>query len=366
MKLVSAGSEARYCRNCHYPMPQGASFCSECGQKYTTGKQTLWELCKTMLSSVLNVDSRLWLTLRHLLVPGKLTLEFFKGRHRQYMHPVRIFLLMAVAHFAVLSLILVEVRDKTIEAQETRKLNLYRHVFWMELDSAQAQVQALFPQPVVAQALDSLRGSLGVHEVRDSTRLFYYNPLTKKFENRNIDSHDVLMLPAAALMDKYGFKDPVVRFQVSQLLRIILKEGSNFLSFILGNLVWMVILMMPALALLLKLLYIRRRKYFVEHLVFSFHYHAFSFLAFTLAILLTPGLFRLSVEGSDLESGSSSDIWISLAFIAVMVYLFAALWRVYQQGYVKTFIKFCVINFSYIFIFLVSLALTLVIGALLF
>ncbi len=366
MKPVSASGEARYCRNCHYPMLQGASFCSECGQKYFTGKQTLWALCKTLVSSVLNIDSRLLLTLRHLFIPGKLTLEFFKGRHQQYMHPVRIFLIMALAHFAVLSLALVEVRDKTVEAQEAHKHNLYRHAFWAELDSAQTHVQALFPQPVVAQALDSLRNNLGVSEVKDSTTLLYYNPPTRSFERRKVDSRDVLMLPTEELMDKYGFKNPMVRFQASQWLRIILKEGSSFLSFILGNLVWMVILMMPALALLLKLLYIRRRKYFVEHLVFSFHYHAFSFLMFTLAILFTPGLLRVSVGASAAEGESSSEFWISLAFIAVLVYLFVAMRRVYQQGYVKTFIKFCVVNFSYIFIFLVSLALTLVAGALLF
>ncbi len=273
---------------------------------------------------------------------------------------------MAVVHFAVLSWTLAEVRDKITEAQETRKLNLYRRTFWAELDSAQAKVLALFPQPIAAQALDSLRSNLGGYEVTDSTQLLYYNPSTKKIEYRSIDSHDVLMLPTAKLTDKYGFKDPVVRFQVSQWLRILLKEGGNFLNFILGNLAWMVFLMMPALALLLKLLYIRRGKYFVEHLVFSFHYHTFSFLAFTLAILLTPGLISLSLESTPSESAPPSDVWVSVAFIAVMVYLFVALRRVYQQGYVKTFVKFCIINFSYIFIFLISLALTLVVGALLF
>lgn len=40
--------------------------------------------------------------MKALFIPGKLTTEYFKGRHVAYVPPVRIFLTLAVIHFAIL------------------------------------------------------------------------------------------------------------------------------------------------------------------------------------------------------------------------------------------------------------------------
>ena len=83
--------------------------------------------------------------------------------------------------------------------------------------------------------------------------------------------------------------------------------------------------MMPFLALLLKLLYFRRNRYYVEHLFFSFHFHAFVFLLGTLLILLQNVL---------------SGGLIAILALSIFVYLFMAMKKVYGQGFFKTFLKF--------------------------
>ncbi len=356
---------ARYCPNCHYPMRKDAPFCSECGQKYTTGRVTVWQLLREFLGSLLNVDSQFFGTLRAILSPGKLTVEYFKGRQKRYVHPARFFLFTALVHFAILGIVLVDGKENLNEILEERKRSLHRDAFLLQLDSVKAGVDSLFSQKIAGQALDTLRRRMGENVTPDSTTVFYFDPTAKKFIEKSISSQDVFDQRLSELLDNYGIKGTLPRFQAGQFLRII-KEGSNFIGFMLGNLIWLVALMMPALALLLKLLYIRRKKYFVEHLVFSFHYHAFAFLAFSVAILANLNSFKFEEHDGDLNRTFTAEGAISLAFFIVMGYLFIAMRRVYGQGYFKTFVKFGILNFSYLFIFLVSLVLTLVIGALLF
>ncbi|MBX2929828.1 MAG: DUF3667 domain-containing protein [Saprospiraceae bacterium] len=363
MPLDEKPADTRYCPNCHYPMRSGSTFCSECGQKFTTGRVTLWQLSREFVGSIFDIDSKIFRTLRDLLSPGKLTVEYFKGRQRRYVHPARLFLFTALIHFAALGLVLVEARESFSDLMENRKRNLHRNAFIVELDSLSNKVLEEYAgNEQVDQALDTLRNRLGGSGSTDSTYTYYYHPQKKEFVKVGAPSQEVFDLRTDDLLDKCGIEGAIPRFQVGQFFRIN-KEGDNFLGFMLGNLVWLVALMMPTLALLLKLLYIRRKKYFVEHLVFSFHYHAFAFLLFTITFLMGKMLFSSGSEDVFEAAGGSL---LSISFIGVLIYLFMAMRRVYGQGFLKTFIKFSIVNFSYVFIFVLSLVLTLFGGALLF
>jgi hypothetical protein len=80
-------------------------------------------------------------------------------------------------------------------------------------------------------------------------------------------------------------------------------------------------LLLPVFALLLKLLYIRSNRFYVEHFVFALHYHALAFVLYTVVVVvpdvLRPGLLV---------------IWLYL-------YLPIAMKRVYGQGWFKTSVK---------------------------
>jgi hypothetical protein len=101
------------------------------------------------------------------------------------------------------------------------------------------------------------------------------------------------------------------------------------------------ILLLPLYALLLKMLYWRRGRSYVEHFVFALHIHSAVFLAASLYLLLP-----LPHEGAIL----------TLAFFA---YGLLALRTVYQQSFVKTVFKAILLFTNYAFVFLVALALTL-------
>jgi hypothetical protein len=94
------------------------------------------------------------------------------------------------------------------------------------------------------------------------------------------------------------------------------------------------------LALVNLLLYVFRRRKYVEHLLFYVHFHAFAFLLLTLQILAAAlfGWMGVSFAGG-------------LLGFAVMVYLFVALFkamrRVYGQSRLRTTVKYLMVLIAY-------------------
>jgi hypothetical protein len=79
-----------YCLNCHYPTAEFDSFCPNCGQKNTDGKVTLHDLWHEFVHSWVHVDGKIFNTLFAIFNPGKLTEQFFKGRHKRFVHPIQL------------------------------------------------------------------------------------------------------------------------------------------------------------------------------------------------------------------------------------------------------------------------------------
>jgi len=351
----------RYCPNCYYPMAEDDHFCGHCGQKYTDGKVTVGQLIRDFFESVFNLDARLLLTLRDLFRPGILTQAYFAGQHKRYVAPVRLFFVMAVIHFAVLSYVgFGELENLVVSWNQSTVETAHLAGFRNQLDSAMTEVEQKFDQnPIVVRALDSLDQTLP--DARDDSLTLNYpvHDRDSGWTNANISYsiEQLIEAPVDSLVAESKAEDFISKVLLRQIIRLI-REGGDFTHFALGKLIWMVVLMMPALALLLKLLYIRREHYYVEHLVFSFHYHAFAFLIFSVAFLLE--------NWSWLRQQFDTEWLPGIAFIWLLFYLYRAMRRFYRQGWFKTIVKYSIINFSYLFIFTVFLVLTFIISALLY
>lgn len=348
-------STERNCPNCQNRLAPEDVYCSGCGQRYTTGMVSFWQLVRDFFSSVFNYDSRILQSFLALLIPGKLTNAYFAGKHRRYVHPARLFLFTAIVHFTLLGMMAGENLEALTEQWENWKKEAHRREFVGDFDRMRSQALNNYRQDSmqIVPVLDTIRYGLQTKKLAsDSMFILYFSPVSGSFENLGLATRDVIDMSTGALIKKLDIPNGFARFQVEQAIRIM-KKADNFISFMLGNLVWLVALMMPALALLLKLLYIRRRRYLVEHLIFSFHYHAFAFLLFSLFFA-----WQYFIDGS--------IVWLNLAFPGVLLYMFLAMRQVYHQGWLKTLVKFSMINFAYIFIFSVSLILTLIGGAALF
>lgn len=103
-------------------------------------------------------------------------------------------------------------------------------------------------------------------------------------------------------------------------------------------------LLMPLFAALLLLFYRKQQRYYVPHLYFSVHYHAFSFLLLScVSLLLATKVAALAMVGSVLQLG-------------LMVYLVLALRRVYGGTTAVTLAKTAGIVASYLVMLIATMA----------
>jgi len=122
---------------------------------------------------------------------------------------------------------------------------------------------------------------------------------------------------------------------------------------VVANIPKAMFLFLPLLALVMKGLYWRPKRYYVEHLLFLIHNHAFVFLAFTLLALLK----MIPVVGDHLGA-LEAFVWLYLLW-----YLFRAMRNVYHQGRALTLAKYFTIGFAYTVAAVTVLLLTAIYSA---
>ena len=91
------------------------------------------------------------------------------------------------------------------------------------------------------------------------------------------------------------------------------------------------LLSIGAIAVTLKLLYLRRRRFLVEHLIFATHYMCF---AYAMSIVLWPVYVAVGVGQT-----TSNYVIVVITSIISIIYIFHGLRRVYAQGGSKTIVK---------------------------
>src|SRR5205085_8727435 len=120
-----------------------------------------------------------------------------------------------------------------------------------------------------------------------------------------------------------------------------------FITTLFSNLPYMMLCCIPLFALVLKILYIRRRIFYIDHLVYALHIHSFAYASLMLIGVITIGVTRVA-------SGALAGWLIALLWIAFAVQIFLSIRRVYRQGWIKTVIKFWLGGVVYLVILLLG------------
>lgn len=332
------------CLNCNTQNDVPFKYCFNCGQKHTDGKITFAELWTEFKDAAFNIDSRTWRTFKHLFIPGKLTLEYFAGKHRQYVHPLRLLLVSSVLLIMAMSFQNFDsttnhrynVREWILQNYERQQM--YR-ILGNIADTTNAifsdQQTALITDTIMSSFKDSLLSFHAGYKYRD--RYGNYVDINKyaSFGSEGeelIVKGDFIKMTEEELVAKYK-KDAGYLEQLTFRQKIkVIKDESRIFAGMVGRITWAALLMMPCLALVLYLLNIRNGYYYIEHLIFTFHIHAFAFIVIALFIL---GI-------------NIIPWWIFSVFLAIIgIYVFASMLKVYRQSLVKTMIKFFVLSILY-------------------
>jgi hypothetical protein len=138
-----------------------------------------------------------------------------------------------------------------------------------------------------------------------------------------------------------------------------MRQGVNLMwSDFLHKLPYMLFLSLPFFALLLKLLYVRRKNfYYSDHAIFTLYHYIFSFIL--LMFMIGIGQLRDWTGFSGLE-------WMILILVFVwMGYLLIEMKNFYRQGWFKTTVKFLLLDFLGFFVVLLLFIVFLILSFLL-
>jgi hypothetical protein len=346
----------RVCKNCGHLLAPTDKYCGNCRQKYAAHPASLRELFADFFDIVFNIDNRVLLSMAAIFIPGRLTNRYMAGIQRRYLSPIRFFFVTAIICLACVGFAIDEPLDRAFAQNEQQQArSAFHDMMADEVTDARDSVLTLFPQDrQVNAALDSL---LQIIDADRSDTLGYiyfeFDPQTFEFQTVDVamSAQDVVLMPIDTLLDTYEIEGFWHRLQLRQIIKIN-RNGGDATRFLLGQSVWALLLMVPFIALWLKLLYIRRSRYYIEHFVFTLHMHTFLFVLYTLALLLF------------LAFGWEDQLGIAGLIFAI--YLYVSQYRVYRQGWFKTFVKYCLLGFMYWIFLSVAFLLTVVVSVLLY
>jgi hypothetical protein len=294
-----------------------------------------------VLDDQLSLNSTLPRTIGALLFrPGHLTAEYVQGRIMRYVPPFRLYLVTSVLFFILLPVVADVNRIADEVASETEQDDARERA----QDSARIAAQTARADSARARVAAVRRGEVPEGEAVAPP----LPPVPPKPDSGKID----LNLAISDTTKVPGWLKPLNRRLQRTEARLEGMPPREALRTVLAameeNAPKGVFLMMPLFAFILKLLYVRRKRFYVEHFVFALHVHAMAFVLFTVGMLAS----------SDTPLRGLLALWMTL-------YVFLAMKKVYGQGIIRTFLKFCALGGAYmIFGLMVGGAATIVFAAL--
>ncbi len=259
------------CPNCGFHASN--NYCSQCGQENHLHKDSFWGLVTHFIGHYFHYDSKFWQTIKALwFSPGKLTLAYLNKQRMRYIPPVSLYIFISAVYF-LLSLLL-HTKTDLVKISDGKQANDTKNV-------------SLLPKGGIP-ATDSSNAKFNIY-----------------VENKLNE-----------IRSKHGDVGEFVRENVSH------------------NLPKIFFCMIPVMAMLLKLLFIRRKEfYFVDHSIFALHYHSFWFSIFAVQHFHFPEIIK-------------QWLYLILFFIAI-AYMVMAMRNVYKTGWGKSVLKSVLLSLSY-------------------
>ena len=354
------------CLNCGAAL--SGQYCGQCGQRATSRLISLWELVRDAFGDLFELDSRLWRTLIPLLArPGRLTREYLEGRRARFMPPFRMYLVLSLVFFLVAFFnpqsdfeILFEPDEEVSEEAppgdgEAARIEAARAEGRRE---AREALEELVREGVIDESLLAPGGPIRLPEEPETDDASAPEPPAVPEADgaaRNEPGDLVLTFGdddiidcESGQFDISGFPEWLQRRltprRIQHLCERLKAAGADGLvAELIDRIPAALILLLPLMALVLKLLYPLSRRYYVEHLLFFVHFHSFFFLLLTLQIVWS----RLVHTAGLHEAVAVLPIVASSIYIPV--YLFVSMRRVYGQGRFVTFLKFIILFLTYLF-----------------
>lgn len=335
------------CLNCG-TIVQGR-YCQKCGQENVEPKETFWHMFTHFFYDITHFDSSFFHTVHHLIFkPGFLSKEYMLGRRKAYLHPIRMYVFTS-AMFFLLFFSFFQPKESKKENPDDPIGQKKRTEMIMDL---QDDLKKDTTDAEIKNNLIWLMDTTRVITNADASGMggdFRIINVTGK-EYKSFSEYDSVQrnLPEK---ERHGW---FLRLMVKREIELNNKykddaDGAlhNFIENILHKLPYLLFISLPLFALLLKLVYIRRKQFFyADHGVFTIHLYVFTFLMFLL--IFTVGKIQDA-------TGRSLELVMTIISLLLYFYLYKAMRNFYGQRRAKTIVKFFLVSFFSLIMFLILL-----------
>lgn len=294
--LIKSDCQYTECPNCGHQNIE--KFCANCGQSNVNLNRPIYDIFSDLFG-LINLDKRIKHTIVPLFFrPDYLTKEYFRGRRKRYLPPMKLYLFSSFLFFFITQINI----NMTENISESIQINDSTSV--LNMDSSDiANVK------ILADSIIHLSNDDEDFAPLDSANFNWQEIVEKTLETTKID--------------KVNLKDFVSKY-------------SQYCSYGM-------FLLLPLFAFLLRLLYIRRSRFYANHLIFAINLHSFVLILLSLLLLLQY-LFPILAGNKTL-----------IALLLVTLYAFFGLKNYYQQTYFKTLIKMSILALVYCFFLVTTL-----------
>lgn len=358
------------CANCGAPML--GAFCYACGQPEKGMIRHLASVLSDVADTVFNVDSRVFRSIVPLYFrPGFLTSEYFVGRRTRYVTPFRLFFFLCVISFFVVqanlnvgNIVHFDAGEEIAGAQAPAEVQ----------DKLAAAVAALEVARGAASGSSSATGKIDrkIADIRKKAdaRLAYLKTRADAAAKGEVPPKDP---DANDFWHVDGMWDPVAdpvkvswlpAFANNKLNEIGMHVRENLVrarhdqhqlvAGLFSVLPQTLFVLMPLFAVLLKVVYIFKRRLYMEHLMVALHSHAFICLSVLVIVLL--GLLLGWAAADAAWAVPILKLLRAAAWTWLPVYLFLMQKRIYRQGWIMTTLKYWIVGTCYMVILSFGLA----------
>jgi hypothetical protein len=271
-----------HCENCGTPL-QG-HWCAKCGQPAIDYRRSFRHVIADLLDEFLNWDSKFFATIALLILkPWRLTNEFLAGKRVRYANPLRLYLLASILFFFAVNYGAKGIHFDPSKLDSKDRAELEADLKNTDLppearERLQALLQETSPSPTPSPVINPSPPPPSVQ------------PDQQKKEYGKIGER-----PFVAFDDAKS-TTPFEHWIEARAKEKMGEHGTKmglFMSTLFSNLPYMMLCCIPLFAFVLKVLYVRRHIFYIDHLIYALHIHTFFYTAVMLIVLATIGLNRL-------------------------------------------------------------------------
>jgi len=268
------------------------NYCPSCGQENHTHQLPIRHFILELLENTVHFDTKFFRTVRDMFVkPGMLTANYNENQRARYVPPFRLYIFVSAIYFIALSFL---DTGLTLKLSSDSSFKLER------------------------SPSDSLQTSGSIEMDAELLELSQKDFIT----DADIEEYLVKKERSVNWLNK-----KITRSAIN----LVGKDSQAVAGKVLKNISYLMFLIMPFFAVLLYLVYFRRKMFYTAHLVFSVHLHTLVFILLSVSLLVSMTGLKLT----------------AFAILGSIVYLFIAVRNVYLETWGVTTLKSLVLVAGY-------------------